>query len=173
MSTNQKLSDAIIEAYATAPSNLIYLDTLQVTNPGVETLWLVNDRIDQTFTLENGARQLFSSCGFRFNLPGANADGLQTLNLSIDNVDRRPTDFVRTVLQTLQPVQITYRPYISTDFTRPQMNPPLVLFLTDIQVTAAEVSGTANFANLANANFLGELYNSIRFPGLPAARANG
>lgn len=166
MPAHSTLSEAIQEAYATSRTDLVYLDTLSISNPAVETLYLVRDRSDHTLTLEDHTTHLFSACGFRFTLPAAGDNGLQDLSLAIDNVDRKPSDFIKTVLGNNAPVEIVFRPYISTDKTKPQMNPPLTLFLTDIQISAVEVVGRATFADILNRKFLSELYTRRRFPAL-------
>lgn len=158
--------DAIKEAYATAQSDVYYLETLEIANPLVETLYLVRDRVDHNLKLENGQTKLFTGTGFRFTLPNAGDNGLQELALAVDNVDRRVTDFIKDVLPSHDPVEVKYRPYLSNDPETPQMNPPLVLYLTDIQVTATEVTGRATFADVLNRKFLAELYNRRRFPAL-------
>lgn len=161
-----ELSEALREAYATARSDVVYLDTLQISTPGIPTLWLVKDRVDHTFGLETGGSQLFTATAFRMSLPSANDSGLQDLSLSVDNVDRRASDFVKAALNVNKPIQVTYRPYMHSDPTQPQMNPPLVLFLTDVVITAAEVTGRATFADILNRKFLSDLYVRRRFPAL-------
>ena len=64
------------------------------------------------------------------------------------------------------PVEIIYRPYLSTDLTQSQMIPPLVLYLKDIQITAAQIVGRATFMDVVNKKFPTELYTRARFPGL-------
>jgi Domain of unknown function (DUF1833) len=166
MPDDSPLSAAIREAYATAQTNLVYLDTLSISNPAVETLYLVRDRKDYDLTLEDGTTHHFIATGFRFTLPAAGDNGVQDLNLAIDNIDRRPSDFIKAVLSNNDPVQVVFRPYISSDLTKPQMNPPLILFLRDIQINAVEISGRATFADVLNRKFLSELYTRRRFPAL-------
>ncbi len=160
------LTAAIQEAYATARSDVFYLDTIQLSCEGVDTLYLVRDRVDHILTIGPGETQLFTACGFRFVLPGAGDNGLQELGLAIDNVDRKPSDFVKSVVALNSPVTVTYRPYLSNDPTTPQMNPPLVLYLVDIVITAMEVTGRATMAEVLNRKFLSELYTRRRFPAL-------
>ena len=163
------LEDAIQEAYATARSDVVYLDTLQLSNPATGDLWLVKDRVDHTLTLENGVDQIFTATAFRFTLPAAGENGIQELAIAIDNVDRRPAAYVEAVRTSNQPVVVSYRPYLSTDKSRPQMNPPLTLYLTDIVITAVEVSGRATFADVLNRKFLTEFYTRNRFPTIGGA----
>lgn len=144
---------------------MVFLDTLEIAHPLQDTIYLVRDRVDHDFTVD-GVVRTFTACGFRFALPSAGENGLQELGLAIDNVDRRPSDFVQAVKLSDQPVQVTYRPYLSNDPATCQMNPPLVLFLTDIVITPADVQGRATFADVLNRSFLAELYTRRRFPAL-------
>lgn len=160
------LQDAIKEAYATARSDVVYLDTFEIVNPSIEPLYIVRDRVDHTLKLETNEWKLFVATAFRFVLPAAGDNGVQDLSIAIDNVDLRASDFVKSVVGSNAPVEMRYRPYLSTDLETPQMNPPLILYLTDIQVTAFEVSGRASFAEVLNRGFLTELYTRKRFPTL-------
>lgn len=159
------LTEAIREAYATAHSDVVFLHTLEISNPLTPTLYLVQDRVDHMLGI-NGVLTQFVATGFRFILPSTGENGLQELGLAVDNVDRRPSDFVKAVRESSDPVTVIYRPYLHTEPMTPQMNPPLTLFLTDIQITAAEVVGRATFADVLNRKFLSELYTRRRFPAL-------
>jgi hypothetical protein len=160
------LQAAIREAYATARSDVYYLDTLEISNAAAPTLYLVRDRIDQNLTLEDSTVKTFVACGFRFQLPAAGDNGLQELSLAVDNVDRKASEFVSAALGSNAPIEVVYRPYLSSDLTQPQMNPPLRLFLTDVVITSVEINGRAQFADILNRKFLSESYVRRRFPAL-------
>lgn len=165
---NTALTDAIREAYATAPTDVVYLETLEISHPDVEeTVYLVKDRQNHDLTLEGaGGVKTFEACPFRFSLPASGDNGVQELSLAVDNVDRRISDFLNTAKESLDPVTVTYRPYLASDPTTPQLNPPLVLYLTDVVITAVEVSGKATFADILNKKFPTEIYTRARFPSL-------
>lgn len=154
------------EAYATARTDVVYLDTLEINHPSQTSIYIVRDRVDHDLTIAPGVVKTFTACGFQFSLPAAGENGLQELSLAVDNIDRRPSDFVNAVRESLEPVQVIYRPYLSNDPTTPQLNPPLKLFLTDVAITAVSVTGKATFADILNRTFLGELYTRRRFPAL-------
>jgi hypothetical protein len=63
-------------------------------------------------------------------------------------------------------VEVVYRPYLNTYLSTPQMNPPLVFYLKDIQVTPQQIVGKATFMELVNRRFPSELYSRLRFPFL-------
>lgn len=160
------LQAAIKEAYATARSDIFILDTLEIQHPDVDNLYLVRDRKNWMLTLENSTIHEFVACGFRFQLPAAGENGLQELSLAVDNIDRIASDYIQSVVESNDPIQVIFRPYLNNDTTQPQMNPPLRLFLTEVVVDAFEVSGRATFADILNRKFLSELYTRRRFPAL-------
>lgn len=158
---------AIKEAFAVATSNVAHLDTLEISHPSLPNkIRIVKNRTDLTLTLETGESVLFDGTAFRMALPPSGDNGLQELTISIDNVDRQVSDFLNSVKSSSLPPQITYRPYLSNDLTEPQMDPPLVLFLSDAKVTVFEATGRASFADLINKKFPTETYTRDRFPGL-------
>lgn len=164
---NTSLQAAIKEAYATAPTQMVYLESIQISHALVTPdVFLVNDRVDKTMKIEGGVSKLFRACAFRISLPASGDNGVQQLSLAIDNVDRAISDFMDVVKDSLTPVTVTYRPYLSTDLNTPQMSPPLVLYLTDIVVTEVEVAGRATFADIINKKFPTDLYTRARFPSL-------
>ena len=161
-------SDAMKEAYASAPKGVVIYETLQVSHPNVSPdFYLVNQREDISLPLvEGGDPILFKASGFQFQLPPTGENGTQDLRISIDNVDRQITDFVAQVVGSNSPVQITYRPYLSSDLTKPQLDPPLELNLRDIKITNLNVSGRASYADILNMPFPNEYYTRTRFPSL-------
>jgi len=166
---NDAYSEAIKEAYASAPTDIVIIDTLEISHPSLPggTMWLSKTLVDYTLTLEDGVtNQLFSATGFEFKLPAAGENGLQELDIVIDNVDRRVSDFMDAVKDSKDPVKLTYRPYLSTDLTAPQLDPPLVLNLTDVKADVFKVTARATFADLLNKKHPLEMYTRARFPSL-------
>lgn len=164
---NTALSEALKEAYASAPSNVAVLETLEISHPSIGgTIYIVKNREDLTLTLEDESDHLFEACAFRMSLPASGDSGLQSLTIAIDNVDRRVSDFLNTAKDYQTPVTVKYRPYLSNDYTTPQIETPLVLYLTDISVNVMEVTGKASFADLLNKKFPTELYTRARFPSI-------
>jgi hypothetical protein len=164
---NNSYLPAIREAFAVAAADDPPLDTLEISHPSLAThLYLVKNREDLTLTLETGSSVLFRACGFRMALPPSGDNGLQELTIALDNVDRAVSDFLDSVKTSAAPVRVTYRPYLSSVRTEPQMDPPLVLFLGDAKLTVFEATGRASFADLINKKFPTKLYTRSRFPSL-------
>ena len=162
------LTAAIKEAYASAPSNVVPWETLQISHPLLPdgSLFLIKDQQDRTLRLEDSSYQLFKACSFNLTLPAAGNNGVQSMSISVDNVDRQASDFFETVKDSDVPVLATFRPYLSTDPNTPQMTPPLVLCLSDVEVHLTDVSAKASFGNLLNRPYPSELYTRKRFPSL-------
>jgi len=166
---NDAYSEAIKEAYASAPTDIVIIDTLEISHPSLPggTMWLSKTLVDYTLTLEDGVtNQLFSATGFEFKLPAAGENGLQELDIVIDNVDRRVSEFMNAVKDSKDPVKLTYRPYLSTDLTAPQLDPPLVLNVTDVKADVFKVTARATFADLLNKKHPLQMYTRARFPSL-------
>ncbi len=164
---NSSLQDAIKEAFAIAPTTKVIVYTLEIRQEGVQDpIFLVRSRRELVASDENGVQCIFEPCGFQFSLPPSNEEGFQSLNIAIDNVGRRVMDFVSTAMSSPVPVKVIFRPYLSDDLTQPQMNPPLMLYLKDIKITATSVVGRATFMDVVNKKFPAELYTRDRFPSL-------
>ena len=91
---------------------------------------------------------------------------MQELSIEIDNVDKRISDFIRKASKFQAPVIVRYRPYLTSDLSEPQLDPPLELVLSDVQITETKVTGRASFADIINLPFLSERYTRRRFPSL-------
>ena len=165
---NSALTEAIREAYATSPSDDAELHTLEIYHPdgnGGVPYYLVRDLVDHPFKIEGGVPKTFEACSFRFTLPKSGDNGAQTLQLAIDNTDRRIGDFFDQVKDSNVAVSVIYRPYLASDPDTPQWSPPLTLSLRDV-VIANEVTGNATCIDVVNKKFPSELYTRARFPGL-------
>jgi Domain of unknown function (DUF1833) len=160
------LEAALQEAYATARTDVLLLDTIVIQQSNGNTLYLVQDRVNHTFATSDGVLHEFEAAAFRFVLPNTGNDGVQELSISIDNVDRRVGLFAEEAAANDASIRVIYSPYIASIPDTPQRNPPLTLFLTDIVITAMELTARASFADVVNKRFLTEFYNRERFPAL-------
>lgn len=164
---NPSLQDAILEAFAIAPTNVTTIHTLEIRQAGVQdTLFIAQSRRPITAFDEDGEPHLFEASGFEFSLPPSNEEGFQSLNIAIDNIGQRASDFVKTAQASNTPVMVLYRPYLSNDFTTSQMVPPLTLFVKQVSINQIQVTGKATFMDIVNKKFPSELYTREDFPTL-------
>lgn len=165
--SNSSLTDAIKEAFAVSPSDTYVIHTLEIEQTGVQSsVYLSQTKAGVNAYDENGVEHTFVGAGFQFTLPPSDEDGFKSLNISIDNVNRQVTDFIETARQSKVAVKVIYRPYVNTDLTAPAMDPPLVLYLKDVQITPMQVTGKCTFMDLVNKKFPSELYQRVKFPSL-------
>lgn len=166
-------SQALKEAYASAPTDVIILPTLELRH----ALWpaparVVRDRLDLDALLEAGAPQnagavvAFSACAFEAEPPGS-SDKPPEINIRIDNVSRELSALVDAAMGQRSPIEITYRIFLAGDAET--YGPHYVLYgltLRRVAVTATSVTGTATFGDYINRAFPRALYTAAQFPGL-------
>jgi len=171
--TDSTLKQAIKEAYASAPSNVIIYHTLELRHPSFSSpIRVVQDKVNLTATLEAtapanpGESVLFQAFAFDFDKPEVGPNGVPQIQIELDNVDRSIVANIEAAVATMDLVHVTYREYISTDLTGPQNDPPIHATLTHITADVFRVKATAGFVDLINRRFPNKEYDSETFPGL-------
>ena len=176
---DETLSQALAEAYASAPSDVVILHTLEIRHPtfvdddGNDTaVRVVRDNRDLTATLEasaplqNGEEVEFIAMGFDLELPPIDTAPVPEITVTLDNVTRELTKHLDSAVESQDMIEITYRPYLNNDTSGPQIDPPLTLVLTEVSVNVAHVTGKARMLDIGNKAFPSETYNASRFAGL-------
>lgn len=163
---NSEWKDAIKEAYASAKKDVEYLETIEISHPTGGTFFLINNDTELTLTLETMAVETFEPVSFRLQRPKQGEQGSQELTFTVDNVDRRISQFLDSVKNSQQPTLIRYRPYLSSDLTAPQLTAPLELTIVEVSVSDFEVTARARFVEVLNRDFPNERYTRQRFPSL-------
>jgi len=170
---NDALNAAIEEAYASAPEAEVILNTLELRHPAFSTpIRVVLDNTEFMAYLEAdapvdaGLEVLFSPFKFGFKLPDVSGQGNSELQITIDNVSQEIQDNIELSMDWPDPIELTYRPYLASDPSGPQMDPPLHMTATTIPVNLYTVTLNASFGNLVNKKFPSETYTLERFPGL-------
>lgn len=173
--TDTTLSQALKEAYASAPANVVIYHTLELRHPAFTTpIRVVRDFVPLVATLEAtapvdpGAAVTFAAFAFELTKPDVNPSGVPQITIEIDNVDRSIVANIEAALTTTDLVTVTYREYISTDLSAPQNNPPLTLTIMSVSATVFKVTAVAGFPDMQNKRFPTTEYDSTVFPGLVA-----
>jgi hypothetical protein len=173
------LSQALKEAYASAPSDSVILHTLELRHPSFKdedgkqiAVRVVRDhqdlvaRLEPTAPLNPGERVTFVAMGFDLELPPIDTAPVPEITLTLDNVSREIITHLEAAASSQAKIEITYRPYLSDDLEGPQMDPPFTLVLTEVSATATSVTGRARMLDVGNKAFPGDTYSAKRFPGL-------
>ncbi|WP_288078450.1 DUF1833 family protein [Pseudomonas sp.] len=173
--TDIALSQALKEAYASAPSAEVILHTLELRHPSfTQPLRVVNDHATLSARLEASAPANpstwvdFVPFSFRFRLPDVQSTGMPELEVEIDNVSAEVLAYIDQAAQSTSLIELTYRPFLASDLTAPQMDPPITLVLHDVEASIFSIRARASFGEYGNRRFPGETYDAQRFPGLIA-----
>lgn len=176
---DSSLDVALREAYASAPSDVVILHCLEFRHPNFRdalnqptAIRVVLDHVDHDLKLEASAPLdagnyvTFIRFAFDFTLPEVQNSAVPEIIISMDNVSRDIEDNLALAVASPYKVEVTYRPYLTTDTTAPQMDPPLTLTLTHVEADDFKVTARASYGDAANKAFPSELYTASRFPGL-------
>ena len=169
--TDTTLSEALKEAYASAPSAEIIYHTLEINHPDFTTpILVVRDTIDLTAFLEDGITQV-TYVAFAFDIvpPEVQATQMPMCKIEIDNVSRDILAQVELAIGSPDLITVTYRQYLSSDLSGPQNDPPLTLTVFDISANVFRITATCGYGDFLNKRFPSEEYAAERFPGLIAS----
>ena len=171
--TDTTLSQALREAYASAPANIVIYHTLELRHPAFSTpIRVVRDyvdlaaRLESSATVDAGALVTFTRFAFDFTKPEVSSVGVPQITITMDNVDRAIVANIEAALTTTDLVQVTYREYISSDLSGPQNNPPISMTIMSVTADVFKVTAVAGFPNLMNRRFPSQEYSTEVFPGL-------
>lgn len=167
------LSEAIREAYASAPADEIIYHTLEIWHPAfTQPIYVVRDFTDLHATIEAGAARnagtevTFVAFAFDIAPPEVDAAGVPQGVLEIDNVSREILANIEAALGSTSPIIVIYRAYLSDDLTGPENDPPYELQIMSITADPFKVRATFGWPSLANVRFPRLDYDAETFPGL-------
>lgn len=175
------MSQALAEAYASAPSDEVILHTLELRHPSfTQPLRVVNDhdtlnaRLESSAPVDSGELVDFVPFSFRFRLPDVQSTGMPELEIEIDNVSAEVIAYMDQAANSTDLIEVTYRPYLYGNFKfymdqLPAMDPPIHLVLHDVEADVFAIRARASFGDYGNRRFPGETYDAQRFPGLVAS----
>jgi hypothetical protein len=164
-------TEAIKEAYASAPHELI-LDTLEFRHSTFsEPQRLVNDVKDWTLKLEADAPEdpstlvLFTAIAFEVSMPSSEEDSLPELAISVDNVAKTLLPHLTNAVKVMEPITLIYRQYLASDINTVQYKLE-GLTIRKTTTNRHRVIATASFFRLQDMLFPSKVYTLAEFPGL-------
>lgn len=170
---NLSLSDAIQEAYASAPADIVTLHTIEIRHPSFnQPIRLVRDKTNLLAYLEDSAPENpgeqveFIAFAFDLTLPEVQQAGSPEVEITIDNVTGEIVGYLDQASQSTSLIEVTYRPYLTSDLSTPQMDPPLTLVVRSISADVFRVKARAGYGDLSNRKFPNVIYDTENFPGL-------
>lgn len=173
---NNNLSEALKEAYASAPNNIVIVHTLEIRHPAFsEPIRVVNDyqpveaALEANAPLNPGELVTYQAFSFELTLPEVMEKGIPELGIKIDNVSREIIRNIELAIPQPDKLEVTYRAYLSNDLAAgPHNDPPLHLTITSIEADAFAINAKASIADFINKKFPNKEYDETRFPGLIA-----
>ena len=168
------LSDALREAYASAPVDQVIWHTLELWHPAFSApIRVVRDVASLDARIEAGADrdadEVVSFAPYAFDVipPEVTSDALPQVTIEIDNVGREILAQIDAAILAGDPIEVIYRQYLSdTALDGPENDPPLRLTLMQISATPLRIRAVAGFALLIDRKFPGLEYDLDTFPGL-------
>lgn len=173
------LSEALREAYASAPSNVVILHTLEIRHPDFKddagnstAIRVVRDqqdllaRLEESAPINAGQQVQFVAMGFELDLPPVDTAPVPEIVVTLDNVSREIVRHLDAAAESQAVIEITYRPYLSNDLEGPQMDPPITLVLTEVEADVQRVTARARMMDIGNKAFPSRTYTAREFPGL-------
>ena len=158
------LSPELQEVYANGSPTVRVLETLELQHHTFTGAFrIVNDVQPWWLQIETNSTPVrFETFPFSVVDPQQNSRGVQSLQLSIDNVDGSMIEKLEGTQDGLNvPIKLVYRVYLSNDNTGPQNDPPLTLEIRQIAVDNLKVTATATNDNLQNKGFPNQSYDRV------------
>ena len=125
-------SQALKEAYASAPVDQVILDTLEIRHPafvddqgnpaaarivrGYENIFAT---LEADAPMNPGQQVEFIAVPFDFTLPGFEEGRVPELSITLDNVGRELQGWLEAAASSPQVMEATYRPYLVSDLSGP------------------------------------------------------
>ena len=123
-------------------------------------------RLEEDAPKDGGRMVPFIALAFDLELPPVDTAPVPEIAVTLDNVSREIVRHLDAAATSHEIVEVTYRPYLSTDLEGPQMDPPITLTLTEVEVDVFRATGHARMLDIGNKAFPADLYTAKRFPGL-------
>lgn len=175
-------SQALAEAYASAPEDQVILDTLEFRHETfldaegqpyairvVNDHKLLNAQLEASAPMNAGEYVDFLPCYFAFTRPSESDSGeVPEIQISVSNIAGKLTPYLDAAKDTRSLLYVTWRPYLLSDLEGPHMDPPLTLTMREIVISMNDVSGVAGYNDLINRRFPNREYTSDKHPGLTA-----
>jgi hypothetical protein len=156
------LSQAIKEAYASAPVQDIIYHTLEIDHAD----FTQPVRVVHGWDSITAGGVDWVAMPFELTLPEVSSIGPPTLQIRLDNVGRELMSGLESAAESSTPISITYRAFLLSDLSSAMNNPPMELTLTGVTATATTITATATLADFANRKFPRAVYRDDDFPGL-------
>lgn len=130
-----------------------------------ESIYVCAGFVDEVFTLETGAQQLFQASGLDASLPKRGNDASQVLGVAIDNVMGLAQQRVGWAKDAGVKIFMTYRLYLASDHSAPAEK-PLPMEVLSFTAKGSKVELQGGYFNLIVSAWPRFRYNAEFSPGI-------
>ena len=123
-------------------------------------------RLEAAAPLDAGKMVAWIALAFDLDLPSVESVPVPEITVTMDNVGREITDALDAAAISQDKIEVTYRPYLSSDIEGPQMDPPITMVLSEVEANPLRVTGRARMLDVGSRAFPAKLYTAKDFPGL-------
>ena len=164
---NRILKQAIKESYASPEASEIIYHTIELSHSlFVAPFRFVQGYDDISVTLEDGTSADFKAFPFEIMLPDIVENPNAQILLQAQNVNRDLGEALDLIVASQQFLRITYRPYLSSDLTIPQYDPPLRMVLRRVSLNDTVIDAQFGYETFPNLRFPNQVYKIEDFPTL-------
>lgn len=159
--THLTMSDAIKEAYAHAPADVTYYDTLEVEHVTfTDSIKVVVS--DAPLTTNQGT---FIACpNVSLELPDLEGGVTGEMRITVNFLPKEAQEAIKDASKTTYPITLKYRQYVEAN-SDPEAELPISLDVTTIEQTPISVTAAATFPDLNNQPFPKRLMTTTILPG--------
>lgn len=154
------MTDAIKEAYANAPADITYYDTLEIMHASFsESIKIVKS--GKSLSTPQGN---FIAVNFDFTIPETKGSVVGEMKISIGLLPKVAQVAIRDASMTTTPITVKYRQYLGANM-EPDAELPVALEIRQVEQTYSGVVATALFPDLHGHVFPRRLMTTSVLPG--------
>jgi len=151
--------------YASAPTGVVLIPTLEILVPGETPIRVCNGFEDIEATLEDDSTVTFTAGNLVIDLPEKNDTGKQALKFGLWNANGDAQAAVVAALEAATPTEIIYREFDSSDLTAPTSLPQSFTLVAG-SFEGVEVQLEASYYDILNTAWPRERYTQLNAPGI-------
>jgi hypothetical protein len=151
--------------YASAPTGVVLIPTLEILVPGQAPIRVCNGFEDLEAQLEDDTPVVFTAGNLVLEQPEKNDTGKQTLKFGLWNANGDAQKAVVAALDSDDETQIVYREYDSSDLTAPA-DQPQIFTLVGGTFEGIEVQLEASYYDILNTAWPRQRYTQNNAPAI-------
>lgn len=155
----------LAQFYASAPSGLVEINTLEIASAAFDTIRICDQFEDFEATTEESETQTFIASAFAFKPPDKNDSASQTLNFAIENVTGIAQKSIQAAIEAGAEISVTYRLYLYPHMSEPA-EPPIKLSVSGAEFDSTTAQFQAAVMDIINRALHKHRYNVTDHRGL-------